>query len=80
LYKYSVVKINWLIHLNNDTLQIHSNIKFNGQTQYLFNYNMCKHLNINIILVGIPLKVRFIWDGKVKRVDHMCFNFCQKRS
>ena len=51
LDKHSVVKINWLIELNNDTLHIQLNIKSNSRTQYLFNYNVCKHSNVSGIYI-----------------------------
>jgi hypothetical protein len=44
--------MNWLMLLNSDTLHTQLVIKFNDQTQHLFNYNACKHQNINGICVG----------------------------
>jgi len=37
------------MQLNGGTLHIRLNIEFNGQPRFLFNYNMCKHLNIRDI-------------------------------
>jgi hypothetical protein len=45
--------MNWLMLLNNDTLHITQNADSNSQTLYLFNYNMCKHLDVGGICVGV---------------------------
>jgi len=44
--------MNWLMLLISDTLHTQLVIKSNDQTQHMFNYNACKHQNINGICVG----------------------------
>lgn len=41
--KHLVVKMNWVMLLNNGTLYTRLSTESNGQNQYLFNYNVCKH-------------------------------------
>jgi hypothetical protein len=48
--------------LNNDTLDIHLNTESNGWTLYLFNYNICKHLNVSDICIGYIIKGQIHFD------------------
>ena len=56
LVKHLVVKINWLMSLNNSTLHTRLSTESYGQTLYLFNYNVCKHQNDCCIFVGDIIK------------------------
>ena len=58
LDKHSTVKMNWLMLLNDDTSHIHLNTESNGRTLYLFNYNVCKNLNLRSICVRDIIKGR----------------------
>jgi hypothetical protein len=50
LDKHLVVKMNWLIQFNGNTLHIQLNTKSKSLIRilHLFNYNMCKHLNVSV--------------------------------
>jgi hypothetical protein len=41
--------MNWLTQLNGVILHIRLNTESNNQTLHLFNYNVCKHMNISDI-------------------------------
>jgi len=49
-------KKKWFMQLNDGISHIRLNTESNGRTQYFFNYNVCKHLNISGIYVGDIIK------------------------
>jgi len=58
LVKHLVVKINWLMLLNGNTLHTRLSTKSNNITQHLFNYNLCQHWNVSVICVENIIKGR----------------------
>jgi len=46
------------MQLNGGTLHIRLNTEFSDRTRPLFNYNLCKHLNVNGICMGDIIKDR----------------------
>ena len=42
--------------LNGGALHTRLSTKSNGQTQHLFNYNVCKHRNVSDICIGDIIK------------------------
>jgi hypothetical protein len=78
LDKHSVVKINWLVQLNDDTLHIHLNIKSNSRTLHLF--QCMQALECKWYLYEGYLKRSNSFEiAKLKRTTHMYFDLCQKK-